>query len=288
MSVPKGHEADLDALLTDFLARHGGTASFDSFRHCWHASCARRRQTHSSAWLTRACACFSRRRQRSHFSCIHEARPLASAVEQYTQALFATALARLGCSPAAEAGAVDANDAGVLYALLLLFWTQRCSPRVHIYLPLSAWLPLPPTPWLLALTSARRVRHAGKVARLQRLISQAVQVEHADILRVFRVLLTEAALVPGCVTPSEVGHCCCALRCEYLPSADSAASCARASTQLQAAFSQRPAAAATCSAVVQAAEEHLLSGLYGALACDSLVRLMPFCARACARGLRLT
>jgi hypothetical protein len=87
---------------------------------------------------SRALTCGGDRRSNS-FSLIHEARPQALEEEQYTQALFAAAVSLLGRTPdSAQAGGVDANDAGVLYALLLLFRTQHCAPRVHVYLPLGA------------------------------------------------------------------------------------------------------------------------------------------------------
>ena len=82
------------------------------------------------------------RRRSSSFSLIHEARPQAMTGAQYTQALFAAAITQLGCAADADAhhAGVDANDAGVLYALLLLFCTQHCAPRVHVYVPLGACL----------------------------------------------------------------------------------------------------------------------------------------------------
>ena len=59
-------------------------------------------------------------------------------------------MALLGRTPDdAQTGGVDANDAGVLYTLLLLFRTQHCTPRVHAYVPLGA----------------RRSRHAPRAAR---------------------------------------------------------------------------------------------------------------------------
>jgi len=61
--------------------------------------------------------------------------------EQFVQALYAAAIVRLGTSPAPseapEGSGVCALDAGVLYALLLLFSTQSCSPPVHVYFPLG-------------------------------------------------------------------------------------------------------------------------------------------------------
>ncbi len=83
------------------------------------------------------CAAVARRRS-SSFSLIHEARPQTMTGAQYTQALFAAAVAQLGCAADANDAGVDANDAGVLYALLLLFCTQHCTPRVHVYVPLGA------------------------------------------------------------------------------------------------------------------------------------------------------
>ena len=59
----------------------------------------------------------------------------------YTQELFAAALLALGRRAVAEeeeTEEVHAFDAGCLYALLLLFHSQRCRPRVQVYLPLGA------------------------------------------------------------------------------------------------------------------------------------------------------
>ena len=82
------------------------------------------------------------RRRSYSFSLIHEARPPTLTDEQYTQALYAAAVALLGRGGGGGGGGaasgVDANDAGVLYALLLLFRTQYCTPRLHVYLPMSA------------------------------------------------------------------------------------------------------------------------------------------------------
>jgi hypothetical protein len=54
---------------------------------------------------------------------------------------------------------------------------------------------------------------AGRAQLLHRLLSQAVQAGHADVLRVFRVLLAEDALVLGCVSQARARlFCACCAR----------------------------------------------------------------------------
>jgi hypothetical protein len=85
-------------------------------------------------------------RRSNSFSLIHEARPQALEEEHYTQALFAAAVALLGRAPnGVQPAGVDPTDAGVLYALLLLFRTQHCTPRVHAYVSPGVLLPRPCT-----------------------------------------------------------------------------------------------------------------------------------------------
>jgi hypothetical protein len=140
------------------------------------------------------------------------ARPQALTDEQFTQALYAAAIALLGGSAgAATSQGVDANDAGVLYALLLLFRTQHCVPRVPVYVHLGAApAPARAARWRCA---EARLACADKVKSLLSLHRQAVDAKHEDVLRVFRVLLAEDALVLGSVAQVR------ALHAQALPSA---------------------------------------------------------------------
>ena len=96
-----------------------------------------RRRLHPPAACSGA---FATGRRSNSFSLIHEARPQALEEEHYTQALFAAAVALLGSTPdGVQPPGVNSTDAGVLYALLLLFRTQHCTPRVHVYMPPGAW-----------------------------------------------------------------------------------------------------------------------------------------------------
>jgi hypothetical protein len=50
------------------------------------------------------------------------------------------------------------------------------------------------------------VRGAAKVRLLLRLVKQATEARHADVLRVFRVLVAEDVLVLGCVEQARAMH----------------------------------------------------------------------------------
>jgi hypothetical protein len=127
----RGFEADVQQLLASFASQHGDAASFEAFKGVW---CAARCGTRTLCRADTRC----RRRRSNSFSLIHEARPQALSDAHYTQALYGAAVALLGRNERAAAAGVDANDAGVLYCLLLLFCTQHCTPRVHVYLPVGA------------------------------------------------------------------------------------------------------------------------------------------------------
>jgi len=163
--------ADIRALL--FLSP---SPTFQDFKEAWHA--APRRPD--------ACLTVARRRIR-RFSLIHDACPAGVDRQAYTQALFNAALACLG-SRDKEPGA--ASDEAVLFALLLLFHTQRCEPRVQVYLPLREQ-PLLTFPRLLTL------RRAGKLLRIACIAQSAAEREDAELLTVLRTLLAESALVAG-------------------------------------------------------------------------------------------
>ena len=72
--------------------------------------------------------------QSRRFSLIHDARPVDMSQPGYTQALFASALGSLGTGG-------EACDTSVVFALLLLYHTQRCEPRVPVYLSSGVWGP---------------------------------------------------------------------------------------------------------------------------------------------------
>ena len=67
---------------------------------------------------------------------------------------------------AAEQGqprGVQQRDAGALFAMLLLFHTQRCEPRVQVYVPLGVY-PAPPCVLsCLALRRRARLQASGSV-----------------------------------------------------------------------------------------------------------------------------
>lgn len=84
------------------------------------------------------------RRSKNNFSLIHDARPTSTEPATYTQELFAAALSSLmrdGSEPQVEEQGqprgVQQSDAGAVFAVLLLFHTQRCEPRVQVYVPLG-------------------------------------------------------------------------------------------------------------------------------------------------------
>ena len=94
---------------------------------------------------------------------------------------------------------MDPTDAGVLYALLLLFRTQHCTTRVHAYVPPGVLLRHVRAPRRRLTRRPALCRCAAKARLLLRLVKQAAQAGHADVLRVFRVLVAEDVLVLGCV-----------------------------------------------------------------------------------------
>jgi hypothetical protein len=154
MAAAAGYAADTASLLASFVAQHPDSARFDEFKHVWCAPLSLRRLS-GAAPSARGASLLSVRRRTKCFSLIHMARPHALTDEQFTQALYAAAIALLrgGSEDTATSQGVDANDAGVLYALLLLFRTQHCVPPVPVYVPIGA------------ATPRRRMRRSGAALR---------------------------------------------------------------------------------------------------------------------------
>jgi len=92
---------------------------------------------------------------------------------------------------------VHQRDAASVFALLLLFHTQRCEPRVQVYVPLGTTAAFSPGVALQRTDSATR---AAKLKCLLTVAEQAAATQNEDILRVLRALIILDALAVGAVS----------------------------------------------------------------------------------------
>ena len=152
----------------------------------------------------RAC---SRARRADHacrlsrrFSLIHDARPSDLSQPAYTQALFASALGSLGVGG-------EACDTSVVFALLLLYHTQRCEPRVPVYLSAGE----PALRGRLARPSHAR-DNADKLLRLSRSAERASARGDSELLPALRALLAQDALVVGAAEQPSLSAPCASSR----------------------------------------------------------------------------